>query len=130
MYEHYAEEDIFNEEDLFHHEYRFDPEAWSIPKAIPIEPATINFHTRPSVNTASIDPIERRWIDDVVSAYNDTAGHWVYNATATAESRPLFQGWTINPPICDADGIRVMIPLSQEEKEDDLVEDVDLSMFI
>lgn len=130
MYEHYVEEGLFD------HAYRFDPETWTIPRAMQIEPATINFPTRSSVYTASMDPFEQRWIDDVVSAYNDTAGRlvydpalvynagrWVYDpATGLTGSHLVYSNnsisWTAQPLIWS------------EDEKDDLAEDVDMSAFI
>lgn len=115
MYEYYTEENLFN------HEYRFNPEAWTIANAIPIKPVTVNFPAQASANTVGIDTTEQSWIDNIMSAYNDSAGYWAYNTTRVGPCHPF---------TCNADEIRVMVPSSQEEKEEDLVEDVDLSMFI
>lgn len=116
MDEHYVEEGLYS------HVYRFDPEAWTISSSIPIEPVTVNFPAQASVNTVSVDPIERRWIDNVMSAYNDTAGHWVYDPAPIAGSHLVHSNngisWTAQPLIWP------------EDEKDDLVEDVDLSMFI
>lgn len=116
MYEHYVEEGLYN------HEYRFDPEAWTIPKAIPIEPVTVNFPAQASVNAVSVDPVERSWIDNVMSTYNDIAGRWAYNPAPTAGSHLVYSNsgisWTAQHLIWP------------EDEKDDLVEDVDLSMFI
>lgn len=113
--------ELYIEEDIFNHEYRFNPEAWTTANAIPIEPVTVNFHARTSANTASVDPIERRWVDGVVSTYT---GHWVYNPAeiGLAGSHLIYTNngisWTAKPLIWP------------EDEKDDLAEDVDLSMFI